>query len=329
MVVMGAGLIVLSGVPAAAEPEVEQAQFDVYCAPDAPGLEELSGLTSIDGVLYAIGDSGTDHRLAVLDDECTVSRWLDVPVDPYDVEDLGSYGGQLWLSDTGDNQLRRESVALTRMDPSTGQGELHRLTYPDGAHDAEAILIEPGGRPVIVTKSLSGNSGIYVPATDASVDELASPGPTPLKKVGERTFERTSTPGGPPVVIGSILATGGAVSDDGTVAAIRTYNDVYLFSVADGDVASALTGDPVVFGLPNQPQGEAVTFDSAGDLLIASEAAGGPLPAIEILRGATSKVQTKTVPTTADITSDSRWVFGAAIAVVGSIVFGVWVARRR
>lgn len=328
-----AGLVLLSGVPAAAEPDVRQATFDVYCEPNDPGLEELSGLTSIDGVLYAIGDSGTDHRLAVLDEKCAVSRWLDVPVDPYDVEDLGSYGGQLWLSDTGDNQLRRESVALTRMDPSTGQGELHRLTYPDGAHDAEAILIEPGGRPVIVTKALSGNSGIYVPATDQSVDELSSPGPTPLKKVGERTFERTSTPGGPPIVIGSILATGGAVSDDGTVAAIRTYNDVYLFSVADGDVASALTGDPVVLGLPAQPQGEAVTFTSAGDLLIASEAAGGPLPAIEILRDATSKVQSETGATVAGTTFGSRGVVGALIAaaaaLIVSIVFGVRSIRRR
>ncbi len=326
---MVAGLILFSDVPAAAEPDVRPAQFEVYCAPNDSGLEELSGLTSIDGVLYAIGDSGTDHRLAVLDETCAVSRWLDVPVDPYDVEDLGSYGGQLWLSDTGDNQLRRESVALTRMDPSTGQGELHRLTYPDGAHDAEAILIEPGGRPVIVTKELSGNSGIYVPATDESVDELSSPGPTPLKKVGERTFERTSTPGGPPVVIGSILGTGGAVSDDGSVAAIRTYNDVYLFSVPGGDVASALTGDSVILGLPAQPQGEAVAFNSSGDLLIASEAAGGPLPAIEILRGATSMVKAETVSTTADTTSGSRWVFGAAIAVVGSILCGIWAARRR
>lgn len=198
---------------------------ETYCRPTDPGLDELSGLTSIDGVLYAIGDSGADDRVAVFGADCAVQRWIDVPVDPYDVEDLTSYDGSLWLADIGDNQMSRDTVALTRMDPASGAGELYRLTYPDGAHDAETILIEPGGRPVIVTKELSGVSGVYVPADDQSVADLTSPGPTPMRKVGDLAFTATDTVGGPPFVVGSTLATGGAVSADGTVAAVRTYTD--------------------------------------------------------------------------------------------------------
>lgn len=319
--------------PAIAAPVVQQEHFDTYCTPQDPGLEELSGLTSIDGVLYAIGDSGTDHRLAVLGDGCSVARWLDVPVDPYDVEDLSSYRGQLWLSDTGDNRARRDTVALTRMDPSTGEGELHRFTYPDGPHDAESLLIEPGGRPVIVTKEVSGVSGIYVPSGGESVDQLPSPGPTMLAKVGERAFDRTTTAGGPPFITGSILATGGAVSQDGSVAAVRTYNDLYLFSVVDGDVARALTGTPSIVALPAQPQGEAMTFDGDGNLLVASEAAGGPLPPIQILSGAQSSAPTPPATVPAESSSGGRWPLGA-IAVAGvlvlvSLAYTFGIARRR
>ncbi|MGB7383850.1 MAG: hypothetical protein WA927_11565 [Rhodococcus sp. (in: high G+C Gram-positive bacteria)] len=332
---------VLAAGPATAEPGT--ARFETLCTPSDPGLEELSGLTVIDGVTYAIGDGGTDHRLAVLDGQCAVSRWLDVPVDPFDVEDLGSYGGDLWLSDTGDNQRRRPTVALTRMTPSDGQGELYRLVYPDGPHDAETLLIEPGGRPVIITKDATGMSGIYVPEGDRSVSELASSGPTPLEKVGELAFTPTTTPGGPPIIVGSILATGGAVSIDGSVAAVRTYNDVYLFPIEDGDVVEALTGEPVVVAVPDQPQGEALAFDADGNLLLASEAAGGPMPPILVLEDATSLVRSDSAavgePNTSEATtelegpSDSRWTLGAlavaAVLVLGSIAYAVRSALRR
>ncbi|WP_241260183.1 hypothetical protein [Rhodococcus sp. KRD197] len=332
---------VLAAGPATAEPGT--ARFETLCTPSDPGLEELSGLTVIDGVTYAIGDGGTDHRLAVLDGQCAVSRWLDVPVDPFDVEDLGSYSGDLWLSDTGDNQRLRPTVALTRMTPSDGQGELYRLVYPDGPHDAETLLIEPGGRPVIITKDATGVSGIYVPEGDRSVSELASPGPTPLEKVGELAFTPTTTPGGPPIIVGSILATGGAVSIDGSVAAVRTYNDVYLFPIEDGDVVEALTGEPVVVAVPDQPQGEALAFDADGNLLLASEAAGGPMPPILVLEDATSLVRSDSAavgePNTSEATtelegpSDSRWTLGAlavaAVLILGSIAYAVRSALRR
>ncbi|MGV8875215.1 MAG: hypothetical protein ACOH2Q_21975 [Rhodococcus sp. (in: high G+C Gram-positive bacteria)] len=330
-------------------------EAETYCRPTDPGLFELSGLTSADGVLYAIGDSGADDRVAQLGADCTVERWIDVPVDPYDVEDLTSYEGSLWLADIGDNQMRRDTVALTRMDPSTGAGELHRLTYPDGAHDAETVLIEPGGRPVIVTKEFSGVSGVYVPAGDESVADLSSPGPTPLRKVGELAFTATETVGGPPFVVGSILATGGALSVDGTVAAVRTYTDVYLFHPSGGDIASTLvdpTAPRAVVAVPGQPQGEALTFIDNGDLLIASEAGFGPtdgiLPPILRLPGAQSLELSAPEPAAPESVSptpsadqlpetptatDSEWGFRAAVAagvvlVAGAVGFTVRRSRR-
>lgn len=285
VVACAAAACALATVPGAASATPIEPEY--HCTPTDSGLAELSGLVSLNGALYAIGDSGADDRLAVFGADCEVERWLDVPADRYDVEDLSAYDGSLWLADTGDNQKRRETVALISMDPTTGVGELHRLTYPDGAHDAETLLIESSGRPVIVTKELSGVSGVYVPAGDESVTALSGSVPTPMRRVGDLGFTATETVGGPPFVVGSILATGGAVNADRTVAVVRTYTDAYLFRSEDGDLASALVDSKTprtVLAVPNQPQGEAVTFLDDGTLLVASEAgfgaAEGALPPI-------------------------------------------------
>ncbi|WP_307829752.1 hypothetical protein [Antrihabitans stalagmiti] len=276
LAVLAAALV--SAGPAAAAPATFEASFEALCTPTDRGLEELSGLAFDGDVMYAIGDSGTDDKLAVLDSDCSVTRWLTVPVDPYDIEDLQFAGGALWLSDTGDNRQVRDTVALTRMSPVDGAGELHRLTYPDGKHDAEALLIEASGRPVIVSKELIGIGAVYVPAGDVAVNDLPSPGPSALVEVGPLPWS------GP--------VTGGAVSADGKVAALRTYGEVYLYWAADGDIAKALTSGPgTQIAVPRQPQGEAVAFTPAGDLVIASEASAGPLPPLQILRGASDLVR--------------------------------------
>lgn len=310
-----------SGGSSSGSVETSDTRFENLCTPTDPVLQEASGLAVAGDRIYAVGDSGTDHVVWVLDDQCRVTGSLQVPVDPFDVEDLALSDGRLWLSDTGDNSRTRTTVALTDMDVTTGAGTLRRLTYPDGAHDAEAILVGRDGVPVIVTKELFGESGIYRPAGDRRADQLAAPGPSALERVGQVAFVPTETPGGPVPVAGSTMITGGAVSADGTVVALRTYNDVYLFPAPDGDVVSALTGAaPIRVPMPGQPQGEAIAFTEDGDLLSASEANGGPLPPIQVLRGATSLV-----PVTAGAVSIAVQVSSTAIAATVGAAIAVTV----
>jgi len=232
-----------------------------------PGLAELSGFATDGERWFAVADGGVRLEVVVLDPaDCAVLDLITGRGDPFDVEDLAlAPDGALWLADTGDNDLVRETVALHRVEPG-GDAALYRLTFPDGPHDTEALLLDRMGVPHLVTKELLGGAGVYRP-----VGPLTEPGPTPLERVGTVAVGPTDTPGGPLGRTGSTLVTGGAVGADGTVVALRTYTDAYLWSAPDGDVVVALGRDPVRVPLPGEPQGEAVALAPDGALLSASE----------------------------------------------------------
>jgi len=283
--VLAAAVVGIHTVPASAQqtPRV----FNVLCTPTDAGLSELSGLTVTTTGMYAIGDSGSDDRVAELDSNCHVQRWIDVVAPRVDVEDLSSTpDGHLWLADIGDNNAVRTSIGLIELDPASGATTSYPLVYPDGAHDAEAVLIQSDGLPVIVTKDYLGASAVYTTAERQHVQDLSTAPPTMLAKVGQLRFTPTLTSGGPIPRAGTMAVTGGAVSKDGTVVALRTYTDVYLYTAPDGDVVKALTTKPIRVPLPDEPQGEAIAFDAAGDLISGSEAYQGPLPPLRILRSA-------------------------------------------
>ncbi|AEF40175.1 hypothetical protein [Hoyosella subflava] len=296
--VLAAGLL---AAPVGAQETDGPPSVESLCVPVDRELEELSGLIVADEVVYAIPDGGSSVAVAelanVLAGDCTVTRWLRSELNPFDPEDLTARGDRLWIADVGDNRAARETIALLSVDRDGANAVLHRLRYPEGARDAETILLDRVGMPIIVTKGV-GVGEVYVPEGGTSVDDLPSPGPVDLVKAGELTFSMTETPGGPIGPFGSVLATGGAVNAEGTIAAVRTYTDVYFYADEDGDLLDALTRDPVVLPIPNEPQGEAIAFTADGDLLTASELgfpitgdparppdANEPLPPIQILRG--------------------------------------------
>jgi hypothetical protein len=273
-----AGLLVLVGVPAAADPQVR-------CALDDPRLAEVSGLVDGPEGLQVVNDSGNPSTVFRLDAECTAVGLRAVPIDGRDVEDLArSTDGTLWLADTGDNARRRSSVAVLRLAPDGGQ-VITRLAYPDGPHDAESLLVPADDRPVIVTKDLGGRSGVYV--TDEPAGEVTALEPRPLRRAGE-----VVVPGEALTSVGAGSFTGGAISADGRVVALRTYTDAWLYAAPGGtarveDVVAALAGPPVRVPLPGEVQGEAVAFTPDGGLLSAGETPAGREPAtVRVVPGA-------------------------------------------
>jgi hypothetical protein len=240
-------------------------------------MQELSGLTSDGKRFYAVNDSDNGTlRIQVMGRDCVVQRTITAPVDPFDVEDLAmTPDGTLWASDTGDNNRSRSTVALHKVSPS-GAVERFRLTYPDGKHDAEALLIDKSGVPYIITKEPLGSALVYRPTAPLRTDISV-----PLEQVARVSLAATDTPGGPlEGTLDSRLVTGAASTADGSVIALRTYTDAYLYPVPGGDILKALAGDPVRVPLPNEPQGEAIAFDPDGTLLSGSEGAGTPIRAV-------------------------------------------------
>jgi hypothetical protein len=285
------------------------------CTVQDKRINELSGLVSDGQRWYAINDGGTKVQVFVLGRDCAVQRVITSSTDPYDVEDLArAVDGTLWLSDTGDNEKKRDTVALLAVTPQ-GKTTLYRLTYPDGQHDVEALLLDRAGTPYLVTKTPFGDSGIYRP--DGA---LKSPGPTPLAKVGSLNFRPTDTPGGPVAGFGSVLVTGAASSADGKVLALRTYTDAYLYPAPDGDVLAALGREPVRVPLPNEQQGEAIAFEPDGTLLSGGEGIGQPIRAVHGATALVAQPTTAAAPASGEATTTSSGGSSGVSALPGLIL---------
>jgi hypothetical protein len=246
------------------------------CTLNDPRLGTLSGFTTGRGRWYAVTAGGEQSVVSVLRRNCTVERQIIGPTDPFDVQDLGrAQNGTLVLADGGDRNLVRDTVALIALTPD-GATTLYRLTYPDRKHHAAAFLLGANGTPYFITQSTTGKSAAYAPTR-----QLKSPGPTPMRKVATITLTPTKTPGGPgPTKKSSVTITGGAVSPDGTVVALRTYTDAYLYPAPRGNIVKALTTEPVRVPLPDEAQGEAIAFARNGNLLSAPGRTGQPVRAI-------------------------------------------------
>jgi hypothetical protein len=325
--VLGAGLVLGSAAPVAAE----VAGPATLCKITDPRLAELSGMVEVPGRLLALNDGGDQIAVHVLDGACRVVDTQTAAVDPFDPEDL-SVGpdGTVWIADIGDNGATRPTVALIAIRPD-GATALYRLTYPDGAHDAEALLIAPDGTPYVVTKEVLGASSVYRP-----VAGLVDGGTVALGKVTTVTFTLTGTPGGPVGRAGQLLVTGGAVAPDGRHLALRTYTDAYVWPLSGSDVVAALTSVPARVALPESPQGEAITFTSDGaSLVVGSEGLPSDVTVVPLPVGAAAPAgETAAAPTASltDFTSSglSPITSGIIAACVATLV--VWLGgllRRR
>ncbi|GAA4791632.1 hypothetical protein GCM10023200_28640 [Actinomycetospora chlora] len=269
-------MLVLAGLLV---PAVAWADPAVRCTLDDPRLAEASGLVADADGYEVVNDSGNPSTVYRLDDRCAVVGEREVPHLGRDVEDLArTPDGTLWLADTGDNDRRRATVAVLRLLPDGGE-QVVRYTYTDGPHDAESLLVAADGRPVVVTKDLGGRSGVYV--GDDGV----------LRRAGE-----VVVPGEALTTFGSGTYTGGAISADGRVVALRTYADAWLFPAPGGtttaeDVVTALRAAPVRVPLPGEVQGEALAFAPDGTLLATGETPRGEPPApLHAIPGATALV---------------------------------------
>ena len=240
-------------------------------------LVETSGLVASrtrPGVLWAHNDSGGGSRLYALDQAGGAVARVEVEgASATDWEDLSTgpwQGGQgLFVGDIGDNaQARVEVVVWAMPEPVEGQGQVDatglHLRYPDGAHDAEALIVDPiSGDLLIVTKTMSATAAVYAARAPLASD-------VELTHVAD--LDLSAEQG---VVFG--VVTGGAAAPDGSCLYLRTYGDVLAWSRDPSQpVESAFTGAMSVLPSRAEDQGEAIAADEAGYWTL-SEGAAAPL----------------------------------------------------
>lgn len=231
----------------------------------APDAKELSGLAlsrTQANVLWAHNDSGDSARLFAIDTTGKLLAQLPVPgAENVDWEDIAvGPAGDIYAGDIGDNLAKRANVVVYRVpEPKvtggaapaqTGPPTRYELRYPDGARDAEALLVDPRtGALTIVSKSFGGTSGIYTVATPSAT------GPTTLTKVGTISLG-----------IGEAV-TAGDVSADGRTVALRTYDRAFVWSkTPQASVSATLrrTSCSPAVSLLNEGQGEALALSRHG-----------------------------------------------------------------
>ncbi|MBA3368306.1 MAG: hypothetical protein H0T99_06510 [Geodermatophilaceae bacterium] len=339
--------------PAWAVPPGDYGPPITQCSITDPEIDEVSGLVALtSGEMLLVEDSAPEPRPGAtsvlmyrLDSMCAVQDGVvEFDQDPRDIEDLAFQDSTVWFADIGDNSQTRPNVALISAgyDAAAPQGQagaplVFRLAYPDGPHDAEALLLAPDGIPYIVTKELSGRSGVYRPA--GPLDPSAE---VAMEKVAELEFAMTGTPGGPVGRAGQLLVTGGTVAADHSHIALRTYTDAYVWTLAGNDVARALQSDPIaVIALPDAPQGEAISFaPDSRSLLVGSEGVNSVITAVpatsppeqtqtDTAGRADPGAGTASADRAAPDSASSEVTAGLiAVAMVAVVAGATWLARR-
>ncbi|MBN1208520.1 MAG: hypothetical protein JXB05_26905 [Myxococcaceae bacterium] len=245
-------------------------------------LQELSGLAASarhPGIFWAHNDSDNSFRVYALEESGNIRATLSLTgATSRDIEDIAvgpcQPGAQappcLYLADIGDNFQRRQEVRLYRV-PEPEQladaslpVEALAFTYPDGAHNAESLIIDARtGRLAVITKTPDSLGGVY--ALDGlSPHETVKA--TPLGTLrAPQELDR--------------LTTGADLHPSGERLLLRTYTRVWEVRRPRAQrLEELIAGQLAEVPGASQAQAEAIAFTPGGEgYLLGSEFTGQPL----------------------------------------------------
>jgi hypothetical protein len=258
---------VLAAAPGAAAPSSSPAPAPGQKVCDVNdehlGNDNVTGLAATAKGYDVVNDNDPSQTVQVyqIGTDCKVQPLVQDQRQPNMPEDLAvTPDGSVWVADIGDPTSQRQSVAVWKFTGNNDGAKRYHLSYPDGPHNAAAMLVSPNGSLAIVTKD-PGVGKVYVPTGPLTSEEQT----VSMKLAGSIKLTATGTPGGPIGQLGQRVFTGGAVSPDGKRAVLRTYTDAYEWDVTGGDVAtSVVKGKPRRTPLPNEPAGEAISYSTDG-----------------------------------------------------------------
>ncbi|SDU86262.1 hypothetical protein SAMN04488544_1126 [Microlunatus sagamiharensis] len=259
-----------------------------FTLPDSQ-LHEPSGLAASrtdPGVLYTHSESGDKTMVAISSTNAAVLErftlsntgqwdWEDIATGPCPAGsciyagDIGGVrdGGQLRANDY--NIFRVAEPTVTRGTTAHLTSERFRFAYPDGAHNAEALMVHPTtGQVYVVTKERSGRSGVYtfpagLPAPSATTVTTL----TKVTTLQVPTYTATSSKASEQhKATWYAQVTAAAIHPAGDRFVLRTPYAVWEYRGTDsGSIDSALAAKPVALTAPvGEGQGEAIDYAPDG-----------------------------------------------------------------
>ena len=229
-------------------------------------INEASGLAASRAnadVLWVHNDSGDSARVFAMDTQgrhlgiydlagAGSRDWEDMAVGP------GPVAGQsyLYMGDIGDNAATRSSIQIHRVAEPTVSStqapveitlsgvETITLTYPDGARDAEALMVDPVNGDIYVVSKREAQSRVYRAAYPQSTTET-----TAMEFKGELPWG---------------WATGGDISPTGQEILIRGYVIASHWPNESSTLWEAFLQPPCSAPLISEPQGESICYDANG-----------------------------------------------------------------
>ena len=253
---IGIGLYTATAAPANTIDTPPWQPIGKYIHPD---IRESSGIVAsrqFEGVYWTLNDSGNPASLYATKLNGELIQEIAVKGSGnFDWEALGiDDKDQLWIGEIGNNSRLRfdlKVVVVAEPNPFTGtEAEVsasYPYRYPNENVDAEGLFIV-GGIPYIVSKERERAVLYRFPTLQADTKQT-------LERVGE--------------FAGAKLVTGAGVSEDGTRLAVCTYDALWVYHGAAGDLGKMIQSTP--WSLPHSFYGEAICFDG-DDLVLTNEA---------------------------------------------------------
>ena len=228
-----------------------------------PRISESSGLAlgrTHPDILYTHNDLGTSPEIFAVSAETgeTEAVFL-LDTTPVDWEDIAVTESGIWVGDIGGGEGERDTVSVLlfpepeELVDGSPKFTKYELTYEDGEHNAEALLVRPQTDQVYVVTKESGGGTIYEAPSDLRSGER-----NVLRRLGSA----------PPNI------TAGAWGPSGSVFALRNYVRAFVYE--------EFGADPIIVDLPRTRQGESLEFLPDGDLLVGTEGSPSPVDRVQV-----------------------------------------------
>jgi hypothetical protein len=255
-------------------------------------VEQVSGMAASHRhpmLYYVVSDVPGTSEVAVIEEDGTLVAHIEIEgMSTRDAEALavGPCGPQvpetcLYVGDIG-NHVGLEDLFVYRMiepdladPPPSAPADRIRYTYPDDPTDAEALLVDHLGRPLIISKArfdsdtgVTGATRLYRGDADGGV--LEDLGEIELPEPENAMFA---------TLVGHVVT--GADAADGRVL-LRTYDEVYEYRADSPDADLATFPDWPVRRVPApfQVQSETVAYRLAGCGYITTSELTGSIDAV-------------------------------------------------